>query len=463
MNNTVAPELATALERLRGHFHSGATRSLGSRKKALKALRSSIVAHEEELLAAMHADMRKPRFEAYLSDIGLLLGEIDQALEHLEAWAAPRHIATPLALQVAESVVLREPLGVVLIVAPWNYPVLLLLSPLVGALAAGNCAVLKPSGEVPHTTAVISRIIAEVFDPGHVLVVSGSGATVVPALMASFRFDHVFFTGSAAVGRSILALAAPGLVPATLELGGKSPAIVDRRVDVKVSARRIAWSKYFNAGQTCIATDHALVHSSVLDEFLDHFERAVRRAYGDDPQQSPHLARLVNDRRFDAVRQYLTQGRLVLGGALDPADRYIAPAVLTDVSLDSPVMREEIFGPVLPVIPWSELEEVLAIVQRNPHPLATYIFSSSRSTQRFFRDRIAFGGGCINHCLLQFGPPDMPFGGVGASGMGRYHGRYTFELFSHAKGIVHASTLIDHGLQEPPYTPFKERVLRRVL
>ena len=241
MNSTAEQDLAPALQRLRSHFNSGATRPLDTRRKALKALRRSIVAHEEELLAAMHADMRKPRFEAYLSDIGLLLGAIDQAVEHLKEWAAPQHISTPLALQVAESTVYREPLGVVLIVAPWNYPVLLLLSPLVGAVAAGNCAVLKPSGEVPHTSAVLSRIIAEVFDPGHVLVVEGSGASVVPALMNGFRFDHVFFTGSAPVGRSILALAAPQLVPATLELGGKSPAIVDRRVDLKVAARRIAW------------------------------------------------------------------------------------------------------------------------------------------------------------------------------------------------------------------------------
>ncbi|MBX2973004.1 MAG: aldehyde dehydrogenase family protein [Flavobacteriales bacterium] len=455
--------LPEQLQRLRDHFNSGATRALEARGKALKALRASLIGHKDELLAAMHADMRKPRFEAYLSDIGLVLGAIDHALDHLKEWAAPQRVSTPLAIQVAESTVYREPLGVVLIVAPWNYPVLLLLSPLVGAIAAGNCAVLKPSEEVPHTSAVVARIIRKVFAPEQVLVVEGPGAEVVPAMMNGFRFDHVFFTGSAHVGRSILSLAAPKLVPVTLELGGKSPAIVDKRSDVKVAAKRIAWSKCFNAGQTCIATDHVLVHASVADEFLDHYARFVKKAYGDDPQQSPHFARLVNDRRFNAVKSYLVQGTLALGGVHDAAERYITPTVLTNVAIDSPVMQEEIFGPVLPVIPWIEREEVIAITQRNPHPLATYIFSNDRKAQRFFRERIAFGGGCINHCMLQFAPHDMPFGGVGTSGMGRYRGRYSFELFSHAKGIVHGSTLIDHGLQEPPYTNLKERILRRVL
>lgn len=463
MNGMSIQDPAPMLQRLRSHFNSGATRPLENRRKVLNALRQRILDHDEELLAAMHADMRKPRFEAYLSDIGLVLAAIDHALEHLKEWASPTRISTPLALQLAESTVYREPLGVVLIVAPWNYPVLLLLSPLVGAVAAGNCAMLKPSGEVPHTTAVLSRIIGEVFDPGHVSLVQGPGAAVVPRLMNAFRFDHVFFTGSAPVGRMLLAAAAPQLVPVTLELGGKSPAIVDRRVDVKVAARRIAWSKCFNAGQTCIATDYALVHASVMDEFLDHYRRAIRNAYGEHPQHSPHFARMVNGRRFGVVQAYLTQGKLMLGGAYDATDRYIAPAVLADVSLDEPVMREEIFGPVLPVITWTEREEVLALVQHNPHPLAAYIFSSDCHAQRYFRERIAFGGGCINHCLLQFGPQDMPFGGVGSSGMGRYHGRYSFELFSHAKGMVQASTWVDHGLQEPPYTKLKERILRRVL
>lgn len=452
-----------ALGALRNHFNSGATRPLAYRKKVLKALRTTLIAYEEELLAAMHADMRKPRFEAYLSDIGLVLGAIDHALDQLDGWAAPKHIATPLSAQPAESTVYREPLGVVLIIAPWNYPLLLLLSPLVGAVAAGNCAVLKPSEAVPHTTAVIARIIRTTFDPAHVLVVEGDGATVVPALMEQFRFDHVFFTGSARVGRSLLAITAPQLVPVTLELGGKSPAIVDQRVDLKVAARRIVWSKFFNAGQTCIATDHALVHSSVREEFIHLVIQAIGTSFGEDPQQSPHFARLVNARQFERVKAYLAHGRVLHGGQNDPAEHYIAPTVLGEVAADAPVMHEEIFGPVLPVIGWTEPEEVASIVQRNPYPLATYIFSNDRKRQTWFRERIAFGGGCINHCMLQFAPQGMPFGGIGTSGMGRYHGRYSFDLFSHQKGIVQGSTLIDPGVQYPPYTALKEKVLRWVL
>jgi aldehyde dehydrogenase (NAD+) len=249
----------------------------------------------------------------------------------------------------------------------------------------------------------------------------------------------------------------------TLELGGKSPAIVDRRVNVKQAVERIAWSKYFNAGQTCIATDHALVHSSVMEPFLDGLQKSLLRFYGEDPQGSPHFARLVNGKRFAMVKGYLDHGTVRIGGAHDEADRYIAPTVLTEVPLESPPMKEEIFGPVLPVIPWKEKEEVLDIVARNPFPLAAYVYSSDAKAARYFTERIPFGGGCVNHGMLHFGNPELAFGGVGTSGMGSYHGRRTFELFSHRKSIVTASTLIDHGLQLPPYTSFKEKILRWVL
>ncbi|MBK8500187.1 MAG: aldehyde dehydrogenase family protein [Flavobacteriales bacterium] len=449
--------------RLREHFDSGATRSHAARRDALRALKASIRKHEEELLEAMRADMRKPRFEAYMSDIGLVYAAIDHATEHLKEWMRPRSVHTPLAIQLARSETLLQPLGVVLIIAPWNYPALLLLSPLVGAIAAGNCAVLKPSEDAPATARVVERVIREALHDGQAVVIQGEGREVVPALMRGFRFDHVFFTGSASVGRAVLKLAAEQLVPVTLELGGKSPAIVDATADVKVAARRIAWSKYFNAGQTCIATDHALVHASVMEPFLEAFANRVRRFYGDDPQRSPDYARMIHQRRFQTVQAYLAQGDVRLGGITEEADGYIAPTVLTGVTLDSPVMREEIFGPVLPALIWRERDELKAILARNPQPLAAYLFSHDRPIQRWFKEELAFGGGCINHCLLQFGPHELPFGGVGHSGMGRYHGFDSFVLFSNHKGVVQASTLIDHGLQDPPYTKLKERILRRVL
>ena len=461
---TLPPEILQGrLAALRAHFDSGGTRPFAARRNALVALKEALRAHEEELLAAMHSDMRKPRFEAYLGDIGLVHTEIDHALEHLNTWMRAERPSTPLSLQIATSEVRPEPLGVVLIIAPWNYPVLLVLSPLVGALAAGNCAVVKPSNEAPATAAVIEKLIAQALRPEHVAVVQGAGSLAGPQLIEPYRFDHIFFTGSPNVGRRIMAMAAPHLTPVTLELGGKSPAIVDATANVERAAQRIAWSKYFNAGQTCIASDHALVHASVLDRFHEALAKSITRFYGTDPQASPHFARLVNNKRFNVVTAYLQDGRVVVGGQHDASERYIAPTVLADVSLDSPVMKEEIFGPILPVIPWTEKEEVLAVVARNSHPLASYVFSRDRKAQRFFTERFPFGGGCIDHCMLHFGNPEMTFGGVGNSGMGRYHGKATFDLFSHHKGLVHASTLFAHGLQFPPYSDWKERLIRWIM
>lgn len=456
-------DLKTRIPALRAHFDSGATRSYAVRRKALQDLRKAIKKHEEVLLTAMHTDMRKPRFEAYLGDIGLVYAELDHTLKNLKAWMRPEQPSTPLSLQVASSELRTEPLGVVLIIAPWNYPVQLVLTPLIGAIAAGNCAVVKPSNEAPATSVVIETILTEAFAKEHVLVVQGPGRDVGPKLIEPFRFDHIFFTGSPRVGRLIMALAAPHLTPVTLELGGKSPAIVDHTADVDRAAQRIVWSRFFNAGQTCIATDHVLVHTDVKEPFLKAVAKYIERFYGADPRTSPHFARLVNDKRFETVSAFISDGKILIGGESDSNERYIAPTVLTDVPLDAPVMQEEIFGPVLPVITWSTHDDVLGIVARNPYPLATYVFSSDRKAQRFFTERIAFGGGCINHCLLQFGNPELTFGGVGNSGMGRYHGKATFDLFSHHKGIVHASTLIDPGVQYPPYSSWKERIIRFVL
>lgn len=455
--------MEASLADLRAHFESGATLPVRARREALHRLKRALRAHEERLIHAMHADMRKPRMEAYLSDIGLVHSAINQALQRLDEWCRPRRVRTPLALQVASSVVMPRPAGVVLIIAPWNYPVLLVLSPLVAALAAGNCAVVKPSEDAPATAAALEEMLSTEFDPRLVRVVQGQGSSVVPGLMRDMRFDHVFFTGSAPVGRRILELAAARLVPVTLELGGKSPAIVDAAADVERAAQRIAWSKCFNAGQTCIATDYALVHDSVMGRFLDALRRRVLCFYGDDPQRIPHFARMIHERRFATVSGYLSQGEVFHGGATDSADRYIAPTVLTNVAMDATVMNEEIFGPILPVLPWRDREELNCILARNAQPLAAYLFTSDRGMQRWFKEELAFGGGCINHCLLHFGAEGLPFGGIGPSGMGRYHGQAGFDAFSRPKGLVHASTRIEPGLQYPPYSTFKERVLRWVL
>ncbi|MBP8823274.1 MAG: aldehyde dehydrogenase family protein [Flavobacteriales bacterium] len=459
-NSTVS---LARINALRTHFHSGATRPYAARRNALKALKHALQAHEEALLAAMHADMKKPRFEAYMADIGLVHSEINHAVRNLREWMRPERVHTPLSLWPASSSIHPQPLGVVLIIAPWNYPALLVLSPLVGAIAAGNCAVVKPSEETPHTAAVLEKIITAAFHSEHVQVVQGRGGAVIPPLMEAFRFDHLFFTGSAAVGRKLMAMAAPQLVPATLELGGKSPAIVDRSADIHLAAKRIAWSKFLNAGQTCIATDYALVHADVMESFLTAFTAHTERFFGKDPQRSPDFARMVTDKHFQRVQRYLSNGRVEFGGQLDETERYIAPTLLTEVPLDSPVMQEEIFGPVLPVIPWTAPEEALAVIARNPMPLACYTFSKRKETQRLFMMNVAFGAGCINHCMLHFGNPQLTFGGVGTSGMGRYHGKRSFELFSHHKGVVTAGALPEPGIQYPPYSTWKEKVLRWVM
>lgn len=459
-------DAADALRRAmaqRKWYDSGATLPYRARRDALLALSRSLRKHETAILDALHADMRKPVFEAYLSEIGLLHQEIDHALKHLKEWMRPRPVETPLALQPARSTVHIGPLGVVFIIAPWNYPLMLLLSPLVGAIAAGNCAVLKPSEDAPHTAAITERIVREAFVPEHVTLVQGAGSEVVPQLLDGFRFDHVFFTGSPRVGAQVAVQAAKQLVPFTLELGGKSPAIVDCKVNVALAAKRIAWGKCFNAGQTCISPDHVLVQADVMEPFLAAYAKTIDAFFGPDPQNSPHFARIVNARRFDVLKSYLAHGRIRTGGAYDAAERYIAPTVLTDVPWDAPPMREEIFGPILPVIPWREREEVLEIVRRNPFPLSAYVFSKDERNVRFFTERIAFGGGCVDQCLAHFGNPHLPLGGVGTSGMGRYHGHHTFALFSHHKGIVRSSSTIDPGIHYPPYSNFKYRVLRKVI
>lgn len=452
-----------AVNALRSHFNSGASRSYKARRDALRALAKAVHAHEADILSALHAEMRRPAFESYLSEVGLLQAEIAHALEHLREWMRPQQPSTPLVIQIAASEIHWQPKGVVLIVAPWNYPLLMLLSPLVGAIAAGNCAVLKPSEDSPHAAAVVERIIATAGLGSWVTVVKGEGHVAVPALINGFRFDHILFTGSARVGALVAAQAAPQLVPITLELGGKNPTIVDRRTNLKLAAKRIAWGKCFNAGQTCISPDHVLVHAEVIEPFIEAYIRTLKGFYGDDPRQSPHYGRIANKRRFDVLRGYLDHGRIRYGGEHAEAEHYIAPTVLTDVPLDTPPMQDEIFGPILPVRPWREREEVLDIVQRSPAPLACYIFSKDADTVRYFNERIAFGGGCVDHVMAQVGNPDLPFGGIGHSGMGKYHGRHGFETFSHAKSLVRAGTLLDPGVQYPPYTAFKNKVLRWVL
>lgn len=432
------------------YFDSGVTRPYAFRKAMLQKLKKAIQRYEPRILEALKQDLNKHPLEAYSSEVGFLYEEIAYIAANLKQWMEPEVVTSPFVTYPSSSRVYREPLGLTLIIAPWNYPFMLQLSPLVGAIAGGNCAILKPSELAPHTAAVIAELIRETFDPAYISVVEGDGGTVIPALMA-FRFDHVFFTGSIPVGKKIMEMAVPHLTPVTLELGGKSPCIVDEKVNVKVAAKRIVWSKFWNAGQTCVAPDYLLVHHKVKEELTAALKAAIVEFFGENPANSNDYARMINTRRFDAVAAYLKEGRILYGGQTDREQRYIAPTLLEDVEWDDPVMQEEIFGPVLPILTFETLPQAIQAIKKNPYPLALYVFTKSKKTENALIEQVRFGGGCVNNALVHLTNPELPFGGAGFSGMGQYHGRYSFETFTHAKGMLKTGTWLDVPVKYPPF------------
>lgn len=436
---------------MRQYFASGATRHLHFRKKQLKKLRQAIQTYESHIITALWKDLHKSPEEAYATEIGIIYAEIEYLLQHLEQWTQPVYVATPLALLPSTSKIVRDPLGVCLIIAPWNYPFHLLMAPLAGAIAGGNCVVLKPSEIATHTAAVVAEMIQDTFVADYIQVVQGEGAAVVNTITTEFRFDHIFFTGSITVGKSIAAIAAAQLIPLTLELGGKSPCIVDKDASIAVAAARIVWGKFTNAGQTCVAPDYLLVHADRKEALLEAMIAAIRQYYGSDPRLSPDYGRIINDKRFDTLCQYLRQGTLITGGTTDKLERYIAPAILDHPDIQQPVMQEEIFGPILPVYTYRTQEEALAFIHQYPNPLSLYLFSNSRAIQDYFTTHISFGGGCINNTLMHLGNPHLPFGGVGGSGMGQYHGKYSFDTFTRPKAVLQTSTWPDPSVKYPPY------------
>jgi len=431
-------------------FESGQTLPLSFRKTQLKKLKQGIKKYEKAILDALYADMRKHPMEAYGSEVGFAYTEIDHILSSLREWMRPQEVSSPLEHYPSHSKVIRSPLGLTLIIAPWNYPFNLLMGPLAGAIAGGNCAILKPSELAPHTAAVMEQLIRDTFDPTYITLLQGDGSQVIPELM-TYRFDHVFFTGSIPVGKKILEMAAPHLTPVTLELGGKSPCLVDDKVNIKVAARRIIWGKYWNAGQTCVAPDYVLLHSRVKDAFIAAMQQAIVDFYGEDPAASPDYSRIINAKRFDVLQAYLKQGRIIHGGNTNRDDLYIAPTLLTDVRWDASLMQEEIFGPILPVITFDELPQAVQMIRRHPYPLSLYVFTKRASTRKLFEEQVRFGGGCINNTLVHLTNPELPFGGIGPSGSGRYHGRYSFEAFTHPKGIMRSATWLDVPIKYPPF------------
>ncbi|MDP9230706.1 MAG: aldehyde dehydrogenase family protein, partial [Bacteroidota bacterium] len=401
------------LNDMRSYFQSGATRSYTFRKVQLKKLKQAILKYESEITQALYADLKKSAEESYATEIGLLLAEINVTLKNLHQWMQPKSAGTDLVNMPSGSKIYRDPLGVVLIIAPWNYPLQLLMIPLVGAIAGGNCVVLKPSEFAMATATIIEKMISEIFPPGYVKVVPGDGVEVVPAMMKNFRFDHVFYTGSIPVGKIIYQMAAEKLVPVTLELGGKSPAIVDRDANLSVTARRIVLGKFINTGQTCIAPDYVLVHNDVKEKFMEKLISTITKFYTRDAANNYDYGKIINEKRFDKLVSYLGQGKIVHGGQHDKTKLFISPTVLEDVSMDAPLMSEEIFGPLLPVITYNTTEEAMNIVQHNADPLAFYLFTNNKNTERHWIENTTFGGGCINNADWHFTNHHLPFGGVG--------------------------------------------------
>lgn len=446
------------LELQRQYYRSGATRDLKSRQRTLMSLRGALNAWEPRLLEALRADLGKSATEGYMCEVGMCKAALSEAEAHLKRWMAPRRVSTPLSQFPARSFIVPEPYGVTLIISPWNYPVLLSLDPLISALAAGNCCVLKPSRQAPHVAGVLAEMLGMIFPREHVAVVQG-GHEVSDDLLAQ-DFDYIFFTGSPRIGKKVMAAAAQHLTPVTLELGGKSPCIVDETVPLALAAKRIAFGKVTNAGQTCVAPDYLLIHRSVRDAFVQEFSKAVQEMLGENPAENENYSYIISRTHYDRLCGLMKDVHVECGGRTHEATLRIEPTLLGDVKPESACMQEEIFGPLLPMITYEKLEEVEKFILARPKPLACYIFTKNKKTERRLLASISSGGVCVNDTLVHLAVPELPFGGVGESGMGAYHGRTGFETFSHAKGVLRRSTALDFPFRYLPFNRMKDRLLR---
>ncbi len=431
------------------YFASQATKSCDFRLTQLQKLEAAIVRYHEEILAVLHADLKKPPMEAFTSEIAFALEELKLTQKKLASWMKPQSVKTPIHLQPGSSEIHREPLGVVLILCPWNYPFMLVIGPLIGAIAAGNCAIVKPSELAPATAKLISKLIGEIFNAEYVAVVEGGVEETTELL--KLKFDHIFFTGSTPVGRVVMKAAAETLTPVTLELGGKSPTIVTEHADLDLAAKRIAWGKFLNAGQTCVAPDYLYVHESVMTPFTEKLKAQLSAFYTDDAKTSDSYARIINEKNFDRLTKLLDTAKVSAGGTSDRNTLYIAPTLVENVSWQDSIMQSEIFGPLLPILPYKNLGDAFVEIQKQPKPLAAYLFSQNDEEVERFLSELSFGGGCINDILMHLANPHLPFGGVGASGTGSYHGERSFLTFSHEKSIVRKSKWLDFAFRYPPY------------
>ena len=451
-------EIKDLVTRQRSYFQSGATLPVSARLAALRRLYDAISSHEKEIRRALQKDLGKSGFESYMCETGMVLEEISYMLKHTRKFAREQRVHTPLAQFCSRSYKKPSPYGVTLIMSPWNYPFMLTLSPLADALAAGNTAVVKPSAYSPYTSEVLLSILTECFDPKYVAVVTGGRAENTCLLRE--HFDYIFFTGSQAVGKEVMRSAAEHLTPVTLELGGKSPCIVDQTADIRLAARRIVFGKYLNCGQTCVAPDYVYCHRSVKDQLIKEVQKQIRRQYGKQPLHSSDYGKIINEKHFDRILGLIDEKKVVHGGGSDRSTLRIEPTVMDNVTFSDAVMQEEIFGPVMPILVFDSLDEVIRRINSMPHPLALYIFTSDKKAARKVTARCGFGGGCINDTIIHLATSEMVFGGFGESGMGAYHGKTGFDTFTHYKSIVDKKTWIDLPMRYQPYRKGDEKLVR---
>jgi len=443
------PGIKEILNNQRTYFNSGQTLDLAFRLNALKTLQRSIREHEKEILVALKSDLNKSAFEGFATEVGMVLEEINNSIRNLPRWVRIKRVRTPIMHFMSSCYRISEPYGISLIMSPWNYPFQLTIAPLIGSIAGGNCSVVKPSAYSPATSAVMTKILGECFQPEYITVIEG-GREANQALLEE-KFDYIFFTGSVSVGKTVMASASKNLTPVTLELGGKSPCIVDREANIDLAARRIVWGKFLNAGQTCVAPDYLLVHRDVKKEIINCMQKYILEFYGKYPCKNEEFPKIINDKHFRRIREYLNNGEIVVGGEVDDKSLRIAPTILDNIKWEDPIMQEEIFGPLLPVLEFSDISEVIFLVNSRPKPLALYLFTTSKEVETRIVRTISFGGGCINDTIVHLATSNMPFGGVGESGMGGYHGKWSFDTFTHTKSILKKSNLIDIKLRYPPY------------
>lgn len=451
------------LQLMTKYFKTNATKSFAFRKNQLTLLKKSILKHEEDLYNCLYADLKKNKEESWVTEIGFVIAEINNAIKNLHAWMKTQKVSTNLLNFPSSSFVMPQPLGVVLIISPWNYPLQLLFTPLIGAIAAGNCVVLKPSEFAAATVLVMKKIIEDVFKKEYIFYAEGEGQVIIPQMMNNFIFDHVFYTGSTATGKIIYKMAAENLVPVTLELGGKSPCIIEDDANIKVAAKRIAMTKFSNAGQMCVAPDYLLVHSKIKNEFVDCLISTIKKFFTEDVSNNSEYAKIINEKNFDRLVKYLNNHKIIYGGKYNKEKLFIEPTIIEISSLDNHLMKEEIFGPIVPVIGFNSDEEAKEIIEQNSNPLALYIYTSSKQKENYWLNNVSFGGGCINNSSWQLTNYNLPFGGIGNSGIGKYHGKYSFETFSHYKAIMKTPTWFDPALRYPPLKGklnFFKRIIR---